>query len=286
MKLALVGNFNSDTLECSYRDAFQKLGHVAQCIDTRNFKEVLAWWLRDRIAHRLTINNYFFRSFGSEQYNKLLLSQILGSKPNSVLIFGGEWLLAQTVETLQKNHIQVAIINGDNPYTPHYASRPEMLPAAKECNAYFIWSELLAKRLRKDGIAAHFLPFAWDEAVFPYIGQVNQYKSEVSFIGGWDQERERFLDIIAKHFPLKIWGHNYWQKRTSAGSLSSRAWQGEELRTSNAAYMIAQSKINLNIYESNIIPMTYPMELLCALLRSLGLAAFHWQPAVGVLKTF
>jgi spore maturation protein CgeB len=177
----------------------------------------------------------------------MVLNQILESKPNFVLIFGGEWLLPQTVETLQKHHIQVAIINGDNPYAPHYASRPEMLLAAKVCDAYFIWSELLANRLERDDIAAHFLPFAWDEAVFPYLGEVNQYESEVSFIGGWDQERERFLDVVAKNFPLKIWGHDYWQKRTSASSLSKKVWQGTELRTSNAARMIAHTKINLNI---------------------------------------
>ena len=248
MKIALVGNFNCDTLECSYKDAFQKLGHVVQCIDTRSFKDELSWWLRDRITHRLTINHYLFRSIGSQQYNQKMLNQIIGSKPRFTVMFGGEWLLPQTVEALQNHHIQVAIINGDNPYAPNYASRPEMLPAAKLCDAYFIWSELLANRLRKDGIAAHFLPFAWDETVFPYLSMGNRYQSEVSFIGGWDQERERFLDIIAKHFPLKIWGHDYWQKRTSFGSLSRKAWQGSELRASGAANMIAYSKINLNIF--------------------------------------
>jgi spore maturation protein CgeB len=247
MKITLVGNFNSDTLECSYRDAFQKLGHVIRCIDTRSYKEDLAWWLKDRITHRLTINNYLLRSLGSERYNLMMLSQILESKPNFALIFGGECLLAQTVATLQKSHIQVAIINGDNPYAPHYASRPEMLPTAKECDAYFIWSELLAMRLKKDGIPSHFLPFAWDEAVFPYVGNVEHYQSEVSFIGGWDKEREHFLDIIAKHFPLRIWGHDYWQSRTSSSSTAKKVWQGMELRASKAAQMIAHSKINLNV---------------------------------------
>ena len=247
MKITLVGNFNLDTLECSYRDAFQNLGHFSQCIDVRSFKEELAWWLKDRITHRLTINNHFLRSLGSRQYNQMMLSKILESKPNFVLIFGGEWLLVQTVEALQKKQIKVAIINGDNPYAPHYASRPEMLPAAKTCDAYFIWSELLVKRLKKDGIAAHFLAFAWDEAVFPYLGEINHYQTEVSFIGGWDQERELFLNSIGKHFPLKIWGHDYWQKRTASSSLSRKLWQGRELRASKAAQMIAHSKINLNI---------------------------------------
>ena len=247
MKIALVGNFNLDTLECSYRDAFQNLGHFSQCIDVRSFKDELAWWLKDRITHRLTINNHFLRSLGSRQYNQMMLSKILESKPNFVLIFGGECLLVQTVEALQKKQIKVAIINGDNPYAPHYASRPEMLPAAKTCDAYFIWSELLVERLKKDGIAAHFLAFAWDEAVFPYLGEINRCQTEVSFIGGWDQERELFLNDIGKHFPLKIWGHDYWQKRTASSSLSRKLWQGRELRASKAAQMIAHSKINLNI---------------------------------------
>lgn len=247
MKITLVGNFNCDTLECSYKDAFQKLGNIVQCIDTRNFKDKLTWWLRNRIIHRLTINHYFLRTYGADQYNQTILNQVIESSPSFVLIFGGEWLLPQSVEILQKHHIRVAIINGDNPYAPHYASRPEMLPVAKVCDAYLIWSELLAKRLRMDGAAAHFLPFAWDEAVFPYLGEVNQYESKVSFIGGWDQEREQFLNMIAKHFPLKIWGHDYWQKRSLASSLSRKAWQGVELRSSKAAYMIAHSKINLNI---------------------------------------
>jgi spore maturation protein CgeB len=133
-----------------------------------------------------------------------------------------------------------------------------MLSAAKVCDAYFIWSELLAERLRYDGVAAHFLPFAWDEAVFPYSGQVRDYQAEVSFIGGWDHERELFLNKIAKYFPLKIWGHDYWQKRTSFGSLSRAVWQGSELRSAEAARMISHSKINLNIlriqHHTNNIP--------------------------------
>lgn len=247
MKIALLGNFYYDTLESSYKNAFQKLGHTIQCIDTRGFRDALSWWLRDRIIHRLTINHYFLRASGAGRYNQAMLNQIIEARPRLVLIFGGEWLLPMTVETLQKHHIQVAIINGDNPYAPHYASRPEMLPAAKLSDAYFIWSELLAKRLKKDDIAAHFLPFAWDEDVFSYSGKVNHYESEVSFIGGWDRERERFLDIIAKHFSLKIWGHDYWKKRTSSSSLAKQAWQGTELRSLSAARMIAHSKINLNI---------------------------------------
>ena len=247
MKITLVGNFKSDTLEASYSGAFKKLGHSTSCIDTQKLKKNLSWWLRSRITHRITIDNYFLRSYGSKLYNQIVLGKILESKNNLALIFGGEWLFPQTVETLQKNKINVTIINGDNPYYPHYASRPEMLLAAKECKAYFVWSELLVRRLRKDGINAHYLPFAWDEAVFPYFGNISQYQSDVSFIGGWDQERELFLNIIAKHFPLKIWGHDYWYLRTAFRSPSKLVWQGIELRTTQAAQMIAHSKINLNI---------------------------------------
>jgi len=129
-----------------------------------------------------------------------------------------------------------------------YSSVSNFFNGRKALEEFDKASEKLAQELREAGVRnAAFLPFAWDEEVFPYQEPDDKIWPGVLFVGGWDEEREAFLDEIAKHYPLKIYGPSYWGERTRAGSLSKKCWMGSDLRGAEAAKMIRESAVCLNI---------------------------------------
>jgi hypothetical protein len=158
-------------------------------------------------------------------------------------------LLPETVHNLRQRGIRVACFFPDNPFPPHYGSRPETLPVAREADLCLIWSERLVERLRSAGVPnPAFLPFAWDPEVFPYQGtQIQGTWPGVLFVGGWDRHREVFLEKLARHVPLRIYGPEYWGTRSMPFSRVRRCWQRTDLRQAEAARAIRESAVCLNV---------------------------------------
>ncbi len=83
-----------------------------------------------------------------------------------------------------------------------------------------------------------------------------EYRSDVSFIGGWRPERERVLMDILSEFGdanVKIWGPD-WGRRCKGNKTILRAWQGRGLFEKEFAKAVAVSKINLNIIDDTNYP--------------------------------
>lgn len=244
----LVGEFQPGRLGASYERAFQQLGHVVHRFDLGAARGSLAWPARNRVLHRLTIRSLAARRALSRQFNKAILECARRSDAPWVFVHNGEWLMPETVRTLREDGRRVAIFHADNPFPPHYNNRPETLLSAREADLYLIWSERLAERLRSVGVNAQFLAFGWDPAAFPYHGDIPQgSRRAVVFIGGWDREREIFLDQLAAVVPLQIYGPAYWGARTRPTSRARACWQGRALDPGEAACVTRQAAVCLNI---------------------------------------
>lgn len=254
MHVVLVADFHPERLGASWGRAFIANGVKISQFDVREKQNTLGFVLKNRITHRLTINNYWIRSWSARAYNQSIIDFVLASKPDAVIFHNGDFVFPDTIKNLQSVGIRCVLYHADNPLPPHYANRPETLPVARLMDKYYVWSEKLVFELKKNGVAnASFMPFAWDEEVFPYERVNQQIWPGVLFIGGWDAEREAFLDKVAEHVPLKIYGPSYWSERTRAGSLSRKCWMGSDLRGAEAAKMIRESAICLNILRNQHI---------------------------------
>jgi spore maturation protein CgeB len=75
----------------------------------------------------------------------------------------------------------------------------------------------------------------------------------VLFVGGWDKEREEFLSQVASQVPLRIYGPDYWGKRTKPFSRARRCWQRTDLRLAHAARVIRESAVCLNLLRTQHI---------------------------------
>lgn len=247
MRVLLAGIFRTGHLAASYRRAFMALGHEVVTFDVEAHRAELDWWLRNRIGHRLTIDIGWARRAGSLRYNRALEAIAAQQRPDLVLSFNGDFIMPETVRNIRRCGARFVIFHADNPLPPHYNSRPETLESARECDAFLIWSSALAERLCKLGIPAGFLAFGWDDEVFPFQGFSEHKDCDVAFVGGWDRQREAFLDEVARHFDLRIWGPSYWGERSRRNSAATRCWQGRALEGAEAAAVFARTHINLNI---------------------------------------
>lgn len=244
----LVGLFAPDQLGHSYEQAFRSLGLHTFHADLDETRDRLSWVLRNRIACRVTLKSLAVRSRGVKEFNQWLEGEITRSGAQAILSLSLQLILPETYRNLRRAGKTVAAFYPDNPFPPHYAAQPEALPAARETNLCFIWSQRLAANLRNVGIPGEYLPFAWDHEVFPYIGDQPQGTwPGVLFLGGWDREREAFLEEIAHAVPLRIYGPSYWGTRTKPFSKVRSCWQGTDLRMREAARVIRESAVCLNV---------------------------------------
>jgi hypothetical protein len=245
----LFGQFSPGDLGASYRHAFNALGLRTHTLDLNEHRHHFGWWTRTRIPHRLTIRSGLIRSKSLQAFNRLLEDAVVRSGAPAMLSLSLATLLPETVDNLRRRGIRVACFFPDNPFPPHYGSRPETLPVAREADLCLIWSESLVEKLRAAGVRnPAFLPFAWDSQVFPYQGAQDQGTwPGVLFVGNWDRQREAFLEKLASHVPVRIYGTGYWGTRSMPFSRVRRCWQRTVLRSTEAARAIRESAICLNV---------------------------------------
>lgn len=253
--MALYGDFGAYRLAQSYQRALLSLGCEVVPLDTRDISEYLAFWLRDRVLHRITIRSRTWRQLGAASWNRYITQRVRDAAPDLLLVLNGDLLMPDTVLRAKSEGARVFIFHADNPLPPWVANRPETLPLALACDVYFIWSRQLAKLLADAGITrVEYLPFAWDPAVFPHIGLAAAPTYRVVFVGGWDREREAWLTPIAQRFDLKIWGPAYWGQRTKSGSPLRQSWQGAPVEGAKAAQTLADAAIALNLLRGQNMP--------------------------------
>ena len=248
-RILISADFQSDRLGASYARAFERLGwDVEQFAFPEQFG-ALAWPARNRVLHRATIRSLAIRRLWSIEFNLALQRAAIRANSEWLLLFNAEWVMPETIRAIQRAGVKVAVFHADNPFPPHCANRPETLELAKEVDLYMVWSQRLVQKLETLGVKkAAFLPFGWDEQIHPFqSGRSQGTWPGVTFVGGWDRERELFLEELAQHVPLRIHGPGYWGTRTRRGSRVRQAWSGGPLVMSDAALAIRDSAISLNI---------------------------------------
>lgn len=251
----LYGDYLPERLATSYQRAFANLGCRVIAFDTQQMPEYLAPFLKQRVTHRLTIQNLALRRIGSAKWNQKFLQTCRDEKPDFVFIINGQFLMPETLRAVRQSGSKVFIFHADNPFPPFPNVRPEMSGAMCECDCYFIWSRSLLPRLLEAGAPrAEFLGFAWDAEVFPTQPLATQPQHDLIFIGGWDKEREAFLEPLARRFDLKIWGPPYWQHRTRPDSALRACWQGREVNGAEVSRLASESKIVLNVLRAQNLP--------------------------------
>jgi hypothetical protein len=246
MTILVYGLFTPDALEHAYARAFRALGHRVVPFDVA--REGRMPWLRNRLVHRLTRTHFGSRCRLSQEFNRHLLATVERERPTLLIAFRGDFLMPETARRVREIGCRLVIFNPDNPFPPAPSARPEHLRTAQATDLYLIWSTPLAERLVGRGVNARFFPFGWDPEFHPCHPPEGPKTHEVVFIGNWDRRREAFLEKIAGHFDLKIWGGCEWHTCTKRNSRLKTCWQGGPVVGAALSEAVAQSAIVLNLF--------------------------------------
>lgn len=258
LDILIAGDFGGKhLLASSFEQAFSQLGHHVRVLDTTKSRQYLSPWLTHRIPHRLTIRSFYLRQLGARAWNEYFLKTAVETKPDFLLILNGYFLSPETLRSIKAHGITIFVFHADNPFPPFPNNRPEMIPFTLESDCCFIWSHSLVERLTRAGLkTVKYLPFGWDETVFPSLENFKEKDDayDVVFVGNWSPEREKWLTPLARQHKIFIWGSDYWGNRTKFGSPLRTCWQGRELGGEEAAVVLRKSKICLNILNQQNMP--------------------------------
>lgn len=259
--LLLYGRSGPLRLEASFERAFRQIGWSVTRYSADPEAQDLAWWLRSRAGRNVTRQSGKLRRWGSRRRNAQFVQEAVELQPDLVLLINGAFIMPETVAELRNEGISVAVFHPDAPVRGNINHRPEHVPVVRRATAAFLWSrDLVASWNDSEGVRAIYFPFAWDPEVFPYVAKVPGSESnardgpEVVFVGGWDRRRERWLEPVAEHFELEIWGPDYWGTRTRRGSPLRECWRGRALRGREAAEAVVEADIALNVLREQNLP--------------------------------
>jgi len=198
--------------------------------------------LKDRIFDKIT-SVFKIKEIDFE----LKLKKINYSKYDLVFVYKGTLLKPDYIDFIREKNknIKIVCFNPDNPYNSNSCNQ-NIVDSIKKYDKYFIWSKQLKKKIKdKESIPTYYLPFAADLELHnkTYFNNLDT-KYGVTFIGNWDEEREKWLSEIKNKQKLILFGNNWSFKLKSKELLKCASGA---IINNEFVKVAQQSIINLNI---------------------------------------
>jgi len=187
--------------------------------------------------------------FKAQYIGDSFVHSIKSQAPNVVLVVKGFFFSPTAIREARSAAPKAKFVyfNPDNSFnTWHYGNSNAWIRSSRSLyDVELTWGKFLEGPLRALGARrVHHFPFAFDPLLHTPPTKFDEvFKSEVSFVGSWDEEREWWLSRIVD-FDLKIWG-NGWEKASS--SLRRSCWQGTAAYGQEFYSIVKQSKVNINL---------------------------------------
>ncbi|MFH1461371.1 MAG: glycosyltransferase [bacterium] len=239
-KILLVGFFyknkNNYAYAESFYDKFLKLGYVVETFNTGL-----------NIFPLLKINNLLI--------NILFYKKVKQFNPDLIFFIKAENIDYRFINRISKKGYLTVNFYPDNPFVFWNGnSNKNILNLLPSYNYFLSWSKLLIPILQMAGAKnVYYFPFAYDKDVYEKkIELINldqkKYKSDVSFAGTWDAQREEWLTKLINFLPyldLSIWGNN-WQENLPSDSILKKFLKGNAVYRDELIKLSMLSKITLN----------------------------------------
>jgi spore maturation protein CgeB len=243
----LVGKFSSDPNIYTYPSSFIPALEAAGALVT--IFNVFKNYSLSRLG-RLGI------SLESALLNRKLVKQAQSTKPDIIFMIKGNLITIAALRTIKKSLPQTKIIHfyPDNPFCFWNGnSNTNVLESLPLIDLFIIWSKQLIPIIHSAGCRrVEYFPFAVDETIYKQTSftsqQLQNYSSDVTFVGTWDTEREKFLTHVVTALPeiqLAIWG-NRWREQLPKNSILHRYIRGTAIYKDDLLKAFAGAKIVLN----------------------------------------
>jgi len=181
--------------------------------------------------------------------NQALLETARRYNPTLVIVLKGLGIYLETLDRLRSQTGCILVnFNGDDPHNME-SSNANILRAIPVYDCVLTWSQRLIHVLLNDGAKrAEYLPFGCDPDVYHAAEIIDedrkQYSSDIVFVGSWDKEREKALEILAD-LNLAIWGPHW--NRAGRNSVLTKHIRNGPVDMHRMAKIYGCSKVVLNM---------------------------------------
>ncbi|HMF56940.1 MAG TPA: glycosyltransferase [Pyrinomonadaceae bacterium] len=242
--LLIIGSKRTGAIENAFARAFGRLG--VPLVDHFDLEQSSRPFRQNRVINRLTLHVQH-EFIGRNLFRHLKNNS---QRYDAVIVFKGMQLTPAWLarcKTISKAGAWVNY-NPDDPFNlvSRGATNQNVVNSIGHYDIYATWARRLIPSIQKAGCeSVIYLPFAYDkDNHFPEVRRREELEGTVTFIGGWDAQREQVLTEVAE-FDLKIYGEG-WDRINSRSPLRGKAHPfniyGEELRQ-----VVTSSKASINI---------------------------------------
>lgn len=251
-KIVIVGALSKDPSVYCYAQSFYTT------LKTLGYSACLINYRPQAVFKNMPVFAHLSKYVATKLANLRILRIVRKMRPWLVLIIKGETLCPKTIRVIKSTGALVINAYPDNPFALWNGnSTASLLQSLPLFDCFLSWSEDIAKTLLLSGCRHVCLfPFAFDSTIFNNEYDLSQheledYTSDVCFIGTWEPKREHYLDYAIAKLPevtFKIWG-NHWHKNVTSKrvreKLQGNAIYGKEMILASRA-----ATINLNFLRS------------------------------------
>ena len=250
MKILIVGSTSVASLELSYRRAAVSLGHEVILFnpDEEILKAAPLGWVGFKLHQHIMMENWV------RAMNRKLIILIKDTSPDRVIIFSGAKILYGTIATVKTiSWCKVIFIWPDTPLNLRIHNHQ----AASLFDLCAIYSSEAMKSFRKLGFNnSVFVPLAGDPELHGFKPEEGRtYTEDISFVGMWRPEREKYMSLILESFPnlrIGVTG-TYWKERCTDKRLKAHC-RGQIILGRALGEYFNRSRINLNVIDDTNYP--------------------------------
>ena len=247
MKVLIVTDANHavGSLDSSLLNAFASNSFEVSSLYPPQPK-LLSYFSKYSFSSRIILRALNFISFFSiGLYVRIKLKRLVNYE--LIFVLKGLNLSRMALMELKKRGNNIVCFNPDDPLNM-VSSGKRIIDCIPLYDHYFIWSKRLVRQISDDfGVPTTYLPFAADPELHALSPGSNKSEnaSKISFIGNWDEEREKWLASIERLDSLKLYGIN-WERKLRSPKLK-RCIANRSLLGGEFSSAVNASQINLNI---------------------------------------
>lgn len=247
----IVGTINNFCLESSYSSSAKALGYEVLSFDPdQEIKKHIKLGKMGRMIY-----DFLNVEVWARKMNRELIVKVKRETPDVLLVTGGSKIFYGTLSTIKVilPSCKLVWIWPDTPMNLN----SNVLDCSRLFDVSATYSKSTLPVYKTLGFNnVHWIPLAGD--LFMHLNEVNQddvFKCDISFVGMWRPEREKYLKIINDnfgHLNIEIYG-NYWERNCQDKQLLKK-WKGSGFYAKALSDHFKTCRININIIDDTNYP--------------------------------
>jgi spore maturation protein CgeB len=244
MRVIVIGDGKNFSSANSCAREFRAQGCEVLHFDNRKPLNIFAGLSWDRLGRPGRLVYEYIRS-------RQFVAEAISFRPDLIFTQKAENISARAIaEVKQATGARFSMWYADSPFHEGVTSM-HVLRQLPLCDIHYTWGRFLIEPLKASGCPrVEYMPFAYDPWMHPpdtepSAEERRNFSSDICFVGSWDPEREKFLEVFDGH-NLSIYG----QRWRSCADRSGKVWpyiRGDTLWGAELVKAFKSARVVLNM---------------------------------------